>query len=63
MTTTCGPAGVVRRAVVHRVHTEPVHDQRGPVLRHHQASGVRREADAPPDVGLRVAGVAGRGVY
>lgn len=56
-------AGVVRRAVVHRVHTEPVHDQRGPVLRHHQAAGVRREADAAAHAGVRVAGVAGRGVH
>jgi len=61
--TTCDPAGVVRRAVVYRVHIEPVHDQRGPVLRHHQAAGIRREADAPADVGVRVAGVAGRGVH
>lgn len=48
---------------MHRVHTEPVHDQRGPVLRDHQAPGVRRETDAAPDAGLRVAGVAGRGVH
>lgn len=48
---------------MHRVHTEPVHDQRGPVLRDHQAAGVRREADAAPHAVLRVAGVAGRGVH
>lgn len=48
---------------MHRVHTEPVHDQRGPVLRDHQAAGVRREAHAAPHAGVRVAGVAGRGVH
>lgn len=55
--------GIVRRALLHRVHSEPVHDQRGPVLCHHQAARVRREADAPPDAVLRVAGVAGGGVH
>lgn len=63
ITTTLHFPGVVRRAVVHRVHTEPVHDQRGPVLRNHQAAGVRREADAAAHAGVRVAGVAGRGVH
>lgn len=48
---------------MHRVHTEPVHDQRGPVLRDYQAARVRREADTAPDAVLRVAGVAGRSVH
>jgi len=61
--TTCGLAGVIQRAVLHRVHIEPVHDQCGQILRHHQAARVRREADASPDAGMRVASVAGRGVY
>lgn len=48
---------------MHRVHTEPVHDQRGPILRDHQTARVRRETDAASDVGMRVTGVAGRSVY
>jgi len=44
-TSSCGVAGVIRRTVLYRVHIEPMHDQRGQVLRHHQAARVRREAD------------------
>jgi len=62
-TSTCGVAGVFRRTVLHRVHIEPVHDQRGQVLRHHQASRVRREADPSPDAGMCVTSVARCGVY
>jgi len=40
-----------------------VHDQRGPVLRHHQAARVRSETDPSPDAGMRVTGMAGRGVH
>jgi len=61
-TSSCGVAGVIRRTVLHRVHFEPVHDQRGQVLRHHQAARIRREADPSPDAGMRVASVVGRSV-
>jgi len=58
-----GLSGFIRRTVLHRFHIEPVHDQRGSVLRHYQAPRVRREADASPDADMRVTGVAGRGVH
>jgi len=40
-----------------------VHDQRGPVLRHHQTVRIRGEADTTSDAGVRVAGMAGCGVH
>jgi len=40
-----------------------VHDQRGPILRHHQTAGIRREANTAPNAGVRVVGMAGRGMH
>ena len=36
---------VPRRPPLHRVHPQPVHDQRRPLLRHHEAVRVRPQAD------------------
>lgn len=38
--------GELRRAQLHRLHPQSVHDQRGPLLRHHQAARVRGETDS-----------------
>lgn len=55
--------GLVRRALLHRLHPEPLHDQRRPVLRDHETPGVRRQADAEEDDRLRVLGLARSGLY
>lgn len=55
--------GLLRRALLHRLHPEPLHDQRRPVLRDHEAPGVRRQADAEEDDCVRVPGMARSGLY
>lgn len=55
--------GLLRRALLHRLHPEPLHDQRRPVLRDHEAPGVRRQADAEEDDCVRVFGLARSGLY
>lgn len=55
--------GLLRRALLHRLHPEPLHDQCRPVLRDHEAPGVRRQAHAEEDDCVRVSGLARSGLY
>lgn len=55
--------GLLRRTLLHRLHPEPLHDQRRPVLRDHEAPGVRRQAHAEEDDCVRVSSLARSGLH
>lgn len=55
--------GRLRRALVHRLDPEPMRHLCRPILGHHEAAGVRRQAHSPSHADVRGTGVVGRRLH